>query len=256
MSDLQRSIKRARVFRAGAVALITLNAFTLALNIAMGSLLALAPAALIVGLLVLIVMQTRMIGTLRRTQHLNWHAEQRELAVRAIRENTQSSCSHPAAVPVDLLLTGERVAWICPDCNAELPAGWKLTAKVTAAPSVCECPDETRDTVWVHVPERATWVASYCAACGRGTGTITSTGSGRPSGTAALSGTGALSAKARLTDGEVKDATEAAQHFAQLARVGRERCIGSCAMCAERDRQRAADESMRQWIEEGRWEQR
>ena len=39
----------------------------------------------------------------------------------------------------------------------------------------------------------------------------------------------------RLTDGEVKDATEAAQHFAQLARVGLEHCIGFCPICAERD---------------------
>ena len=32
-------------------------------------------------------------------------------------------CAHPGAEPVDLL-TGERVAWVCPDCDAPLPAGW------------------------------------------------------------------------------------------------------------------------------------
>lgn len=34
-------------------------------------------------------------------------------------------CAHPDAEPVDLLLTGERVAWVCPDCPAELLAGWR-----------------------------------------------------------------------------------------------------------------------------------
>jgi hypothetical protein len=99
------------------------------------------------------------------------------------------------------------------------------------------------------------------------TGTLTASGDAF-SATAALSGTGSLSAKARkspachcgksaeeharewdeqvsasqgipparLTDGEVKDATEAAQHFAQLARVGRERCVGFCPICQDSGR--------------------
>lgn len=33
-------------------------------------------------------------------------------------------CNHPDAVPVELLLTGEVVAWLCPDCDRQLPAGW------------------------------------------------------------------------------------------------------------------------------------
>jgi hypothetical protein len=33
-------------------------------------------------------------------------------------------CAHMNAEPVDLI-TGERVAWVCPDCPAELPAGWR-----------------------------------------------------------------------------------------------------------------------------------
>lgn len=33
-------------------------------------------------------------------------------------------CAHPGAEPVDLI-TGERVAWVCPDCPAELPANWR-----------------------------------------------------------------------------------------------------------------------------------
>jgi hypothetical protein len=35
------------------------------------------------------------------------------------------SCAHPDAEPVNLLVTGETVAWVCPDCPAELPAGWR-----------------------------------------------------------------------------------------------------------------------------------
>ena len=113
------------------------------------------------------------------------------------------------------------------------------------------------------VPEPARKTAAFrpeteCMQCGQGyeahrrTGTITSAGSVPLSGTAALSGTGTLSAKATTWD-DVAYPSEAFEHFAQLARVGRERCIGSCPMCEERDRQRAADESMRLWIEEGRW---
>jgi hypothetical protein len=41
-------------------------------------------------------------------------------------------CAHGAAVPVDLLATGERVAWLCPDCDCQLPADWEAAA--TAAP--------------------------------------------------------------------------------------------------------------------------
>ena len=38
------------------------------------------------------------------------------------------SCAHAGAVPVDLLLTGEIVAWLCPDCGRQLPAGWACPA--------------------------------------------------------------------------------------------------------------------------------
>ncbi len=41
------------------------------------------------------------------------------------------ACSHRKAVPVDLLLTGERVAWLCPDCDAQLAADWQEPADVT-----------------------------------------------------------------------------------------------------------------------------
>lgn len=33
--------------------------------------------------------------------------------------------AHTAAVPVDELLTGVTVAWLCPDCDKQLPADWR-----------------------------------------------------------------------------------------------------------------------------------
>jgi hypothetical protein len=33
-------------------------------------------------------------------------------------------CAHPAPVPVRLLVTGELMAWLCPDCDTRLPAEW------------------------------------------------------------------------------------------------------------------------------------
>ena len=41
---------------------------------------------------------------------------------------TLGPCAHQGAEPVDLLVTGERVAWVCPECGAELPAGWDGSA--------------------------------------------------------------------------------------------------------------------------------
>jgi hypothetical protein len=34
-------------------------------------------------------------------------------------------CAHPDAEPVNLLVTGETVAWVCPKCEARLPADWR-----------------------------------------------------------------------------------------------------------------------------------
>jgi hypothetical protein len=329
VTGMQRGIKRMRIIRAVAALAVALNAFIFAVDLSTGSPLVFLPPACIVALLVLIVMQTRLIGAMQRTRGLNRQAEELELAAQAVRAKL-ASCAHSNAQPVDLLLTGERVAWICPDCNAELPAGWTPQATGTGGGGggeyttpvrsvalspleaeaerkryrrTCECRAEDRSIVQVRVPESATALASYCSACGRATGTLTATGSVTLSGTAALSGSGTLSAESpqaacdcgqcddatrefdeqlreqiiasqgippaqvpeRLTDSEVKDATEAAVHFAQLARVGRESCASPCRLCEARDQlyptpeSRALlaaklaafkdDESLRQWIE-------
>jgi 8-oxo-dGTP pyrophosphatase MutT (NUDIX family) len=41
-------------------------------------------------------------------------------------------CAHANAEPVDLI-TGERVAWVCPECDTGLPADWQLPAGVPVA---------------------------------------------------------------------------------------------------------------------------
>jgi hypothetical protein len=43
-------------------------------------------------------------------------------------------CAHPDAVPVDLL-TGEIVAWLCPDCGRRLQARWAEPPTGSCRPS-------------------------------------------------------------------------------------------------------------------------
>jgi hypothetical protein len=44
-------------------------------------------------------------------------------------------CAHGGSVPVDLQLTGERVAWWCPDCSTQLPAGFDPAAPPEPEPA-------------------------------------------------------------------------------------------------------------------------
>jgi hypothetical protein len=39
--------------------------------------------------------------------------------------NPELGCAHPNAVAVALVLTGEVVAHLCPDCDEQLPAGFE-----------------------------------------------------------------------------------------------------------------------------------
>lgn len=41
-------------------------------------------------------------------------------------------CPHPNAVPVELLDDGQRVAVLCPDCDAQLPADWSVASHAEA----------------------------------------------------------------------------------------------------------------------------
>lgn len=43
--------------------------------------------------------------------------------------------AHANAVPVDELLTGAIVAWLCPTCDKQLPADWRPAPRATPTPS-------------------------------------------------------------------------------------------------------------------------
>jgi hypothetical protein len=185
-----------------------LNALILAANVAWGSLLTTPfSAAGVIACVVVIVMHTRRIGILR--------AREREL-------------NRPRMTPEDYRRLREM----------EIKLGWEPSE----APASAEVPQ-------AKAPERLTSAGIVWAG-------------------PALSGTGSLSVKGRLTAcdcGKCDDAarefgrqlreqviasqgipparlsTAAELHFAELANVGRERCIGFCPICEER------------WLEEGRW---
>lgn len=38
-----------------------------------------------------------------------------------------AGCRHPHAIAVRNELTGKREAWLCPDCDEQLPANWALS---------------------------------------------------------------------------------------------------------------------------------
>ena len=42
----------------------------------------------------------------------------------AVEASSTPACLHGSAVPVELAAGGERVAWLCPDCDEQLPADW------------------------------------------------------------------------------------------------------------------------------------
>lgn len=189
VTDVRDRVKRTRDLRRTTVLVAVVGAVALAVNLAEGSAGGAAVAAVTIAvLLVLFTWQTRLIGTWQRVQELNQHAERLELAAQALVQ--ARPCVHPDAEPVDLS-TGERVAWVCPSCDAELPAGW-----TPPAPGTVLKPDRI---VMTEPPE-----------------------------------------------------VKAAGHFAALARVGRESCLSPCPICAERAA--GSSETMRQWIEDERWE--
>jgi hypothetical protein len=224
VSDVQHSIKTARMLREAAVPAIGLNALALAVLIVMGSFLATVPALCLAALLAFIVMQTRLIGDLQRRDRELSRPHMTADDYRQLRE-------------MEIELGWEPSEPLMPVKEAhEKPAPVSLYGMLGDAQE-CECRPETRSAVEVLAPDRATRVASYCDACGRRI---------REDGT---------------TWDDVAYASEASEHFAQLTRVGRERCIGFCPFCEERRHRLFGplpagfkeDASMQQWIENDRW---
>jgi hypothetical protein len=221
-ADVQRSIRRTRAIRRAAILGAALNAFALAVNLADGSALAFAPAAGIVALLVLVVMQTRLIGDLRtRERELNRPRMTPE-DYRHLREMETELGWEPSEVPESLAAAG-------------------AVALEPREPAACDCGKSQEE----HARE---WDEQVIAS------------QGIPQATGpALAGTGSLSAKTAWDD--VAYASEASQHFAALARVGREHCASYCPICLYRllgplpDGVKP-DASIRQWLEKNwGWEQ-
>jgi hypothetical protein len=48
-------------------------------------------------------------------------------------------------VPVDEYLTGQVVAWLCPDCDRQLPADWKQVSPVVDPDTVAALFAKTND---------------------------------------------------------------------------------------------------------------
>lgn len=34
-------------------------------------------------------------------------------------------CAHPDVLPVESVIDGSVLAWLCPDCDKQLPEGWQ-----------------------------------------------------------------------------------------------------------------------------------
>jgi hypothetical protein len=223
-TDVQRRIRQTRVLRVAAVCCAALNAFTLAVNVAGGSPLSLILApfsgAAVIGLLALIVAQTRMLGTLRRRERELSRPRMTAEDYRRLREMEIELGWEPSEPPASV---------------AE-PAP---TTRETALPAACECghcdgSHEAPAMRWFRDTRRPLPGEPPAPE----TGTAPMTGPG-----------GRWRPVSELAEHDVK----AAEHFAGLANVGRESCVDPCPFCAERD---ARSETMRQWLEDGRWEQR
>lgn len=140
MSDLRRPTRYLCISRAVLAAVFFVDLATCAFNLASGQPgLALLIAAFAALAALAVVVQT---VTIRRARATLVQVEAKRSAPAfpgttaglelgfARLSATLGPCSHPDAEPVDLS-TGERVAWVCPDCDAELPAGWTPQAKGT-----------------------------------------------------------------------------------------------------------------------------
>ncbi|MEV2277835.1 hypothetical protein AB0I72_19845 [Nocardiopsis sp. NPDC049922] len=76
-------------------------------------------------------------------------------------------CRHEAAVPVDSVVTGTTLAYLCPDCGTQLPDdfGAELAARraLTARQAACPHTQETADiTQW-----GGSTIARLCQTCGK-----------------------------------------------------------------------------------------
>ena len=251
-SNVQRQIAGARILRTLCITAALIEVLLIAVHIASG---AIVPAA-VSGLIAVLFAASAVLATarIRITQRMLAQAgtgpapafaapPARPLPVTAATtmadfeagvarlSATSGSCAHPAAEPVDLI-TGERVAWVCPDCNAELPARWTLTAtpSVSADPALSaagslSAPMTGPGGRWRPLSELPG---------------MRQEDDGIPGGPLIEGMRRELEAErqrhreAKATWDDVAYASEASAHFAALARVGQEFCPSYCPICAGR----------------------
>lgn len=108
----------------------------------------------------------------------------------------------------------ERELGLCPDEQREEPDGRAAVRSLSssgvvgleaAGPGGCVC-GESADPLWLLAADTAARVACYCRACGH---------------------------RIEMPESRIV-ADEAGEHFAALARVGRESCLSYCPICADR----------------------
>jgi hypothetical protein len=236
-TDVQRSIRRMRAIRVAAFFAVALNAFILAANVVWGSLLlASVSAACVIALLALVVAQTRMLGTLRQRE--------RELSrPRMTAEDYRRLRELEAELGWELTATPADVADYRRLREMEIGLGWEPGDPPEPArpslPVACECgkcdgSHEGPAMRWFRDTRRPDPVQGEPPAPAAGAPMTGPGGAWRP-----------------VSELFERDA-RAAEHFAGLDRAGRESCIDPCPFCAERD---ARSETMRQWLEDERWEQ-
>jgi hypothetical protein len=211
VSDLQRQIRQMRVFRAAFAALAVPHTFMFVADVAAGSFAAVS----LVFCVLMIVRNTRRIGTLR--------AREREL-------------NRPRMTPEDYRQLREM----------ELELGWEPSEPdMPARPQ----PRPLSDSGVVQLADPARLCGQpadgdQCRECEQRLKRTELTATGPFPDTTALSGTGSLSAPMTGPGGHWRPLSEltaenevrlkATEHFAALARVGRESCIGFCPICAAR----------------------
>jgi hypothetical protein len=181
ITGVQRHIRRMRACRVLVVLAAALNAFMLAVDIAAGSLSALLALVAVIGCLLLLVKQTRVIGTMRRRERELSRPRMTAEDYRRLRELEIELGWEPSAPPESLA-----------------PGG--VVALEPREPPACECGKSAEE----HAREWDEQVREQVIAS-----------QGIP---------------------PSRVATAAELHFAQLARVGRERCTGFCPICQDFDR--------------------
>ena len=235
VTDVQRRARQMRMFRAAFAALTALNALILAADVAAGSLAALLAAAAVAFCVLMIVRNTRLIRSLRlQERELNrprmtpedWR-QLRELEAELGWELSELPAS--MAKPAQPARSFAEQAKVVENSVRLTAAGSVSMASLLSGTGTLSAPMTGPGGRWRPLSEllaenRAagfTAAACDCGGCGEASREF-----GRQLREQVIASQGIPLAWVTTADG----------HFAQLARVGRERCIGFCPICSERSK--------------------